>query len=417
MATTLIFFAFAIANRAKIWYNITKDVQGEVRMDQRTQQRGTARSNTSFLQPRTWPGQQYWILLTITIILLVAFTAAFFVLLLSEGDGFSRPSGADAEDYINNGGINKGNESTEKNNTLTGVDIAQLTTKPSISNYISKSSYVNPVGVINSNNTILIEIGKDFCNAIAEKDADAKIYPASMTKVMSLVVACENLNTLDKKLTVSKETVQYMTSNGGSGVGLIEGEELTVNDCLYLTSYQSDTVAILTLAEYIAGSEAKFVDMMNQKARELGLNNTHFSNSTGLHDENNYTTCREMAAIMTYALDNPYCKKLLTSYEGYDITIKAWDKETETYVDKECTFYSTWYSGRFKDNPKLDTVVVKAAKTGYTDEAGVCLVSYAESKASGRRYINVIVGKPKGSGLSETKSTEEVKKIYNTYAE
>ena len=114
---------------------------------------------------------------------------------------------------------------------------------------------------------------------------------------------------------------------------------------------------------------------------------------------------------MIYALDNPLCNELLTSYTGYSLVTNM-----RTEADK-CKFYSTWYSGRFSDRPTLETVVVKGGKTGYTDEAGVCLVTYAESKTTGKKYVNVIVGKPKGSGLSETKSTNEVKMIYNKYAE
>jgi D-alanyl-D-alanine carboxypeptidase (penicillin-binding protein 5/6) len=226
-----------------------------------------------------------------------------------------------------------------------------------------------------------------------------------------LLIVCENLTDTTTKLTVSEKNVQFMSDSDGSGYGLKAGEILTVKDLLYLTSYQSDTVAILTLAEYISGSEEKFVELMNDKVRSLGLTSTNFSNCTGLHDENNYTTCREMAAIMTHALDNPLCKELLTSFNGYPLVTNM-----RTEADK-CKFYSTWYSGRFTDNPRLETVTVKGGKTGYTDEAGVCLVSYAESRNTGKKYINVIVGKPKGSGLSESKSTEEVKKIYNTYAE
>jgi D-alanyl-D-alanine carboxypeptidase len=78
----------------------------------------------------------------------------------------------------------------------------------------------------------------------------------------------------------------------------------------------------------------------------------------------------------------------------------------------DCTFYSAWYSVRFGDKPKLDSVTVRAAKTGYIDESGISLVSYATDK-NGGKYINVIVGKPKGQGLSESDSTKEVKKIYN----
>jgi D-alanyl-D-alanine carboxypeptidase (penicillin-binding protein 5/6) len=243
----------------------------------------------------------------------------------------------------------------------------------------------------------------DSYTSVAEKSADKRIYPASMTKVMSLLVACENLKSLKTTLTVTQETVDYMNKMGGSGLGLKVGEKVSTQDLLYLTAYQSDTVAIMMLANHIAGSEAKFVELMNAKARTLNLGNTHFSNCTGLHAEDNYTTCREMAAIFAYALENPLCKELLTSYNAYSVGGKY-------------TLYSSWYSGRFDDNPRLATVTVKGGKTGYIDESGFCLVSYAEGRSSGKKYIQVIVGQPKGSGLTEDLSVKDIKYVYNTYA-
>lgn len=378
-------------------------------MDQRTQQKSTPRRNMGFPEPRRWPGQKYWIILITTIILLVACTMSLFVILLTETDGYSRPN-----DSQQSGGSSGTSSLVDKPTTRPQTNKETIApTTPSLSNYIATTSqFVQQIdGVIDSNNTILIEIGADSCVSIAEKDADSKIYPASMTKVMSLLVACENLSDTTTKLTVTQEIADYSEKNDGSGFGLKVGEVLTVKDLLYLTSYQSDTIAILTLAEHISGSEAKFVELMNAKAREIGLTQTNFSNCTGLHDENNYTTCREMAAIMTYALDNPLCRELLTSYNGYKLITSM-----RTEEDKNIC-YSTWYSGRFKDNPRLSTVVIKGGKTGYTDESGVCLVTYAESKSTDKAYINVIVGKPKGSGLNESISTSEVKKIYNTYAQ
>ncbi len=392
-------------------------------MNPQTQQKGTPRSKTAFPQPRTWPGQKYWIILITTIILLVSFTASFFVFLLTETDEYSSPSISNKVNISNK----LPPKATEKvTGTVGDVDTDMFVTVPTMSNYVSTQSpfvknldgLIEPTDIEHeSNNTILIEIGNGSCTSIAEKNADAKIYPASMTKVMSLVVACENLKNINTKLVVSEEHVRYMNDYGGSGVGLAAGQTLTVKDCLYLTSYQSDTVAVLMLAEHVAGSVADFVELMNDKAKALGLSNTNFANCTGLHDENNYTTCREMAAIMTYALDNPLCYELLTSYNAYPITLKVWDSEAGQHVEKECKFYSSWYSARFGDKPKLETVTITAGKTGYIDESGFCLVSYAVSRASGRKYVNVIVGKPKGSGLNEVISTNQVKTIYNTYAE
>ncbi|MBO5845022.1 MAG: D-alanyl-D-alanine carboxypeptidase, partial [Clostridia bacterium] len=254
---------------------------------------------------------------------------------------------------------------------------------------------------------ILVKVGADSLVSIVEKNADAKMYPASMTKVMTLVVACERVTDLDKKLEVTAEIAKFAEDNDGSGAGLKVGESYTVKDLLYLISYKSDTIASMLIAEHIAGSEMAFVSLMNEKAQQLGLNGTHFANCTGLYHEENYSTCRDIATIMAYALDNEMAFKVLSSYEGYAMTVGGVD----------CKFYSGWYSGkaRFADNPRLSTVTVKAAKTGYIDESGISLVSYAVGK-DGSKYINVIVGQPKGSGLTESMSTAEVKLIYNTYA-
>jgi len=256
-----------------------------------------------------------------------------------------------------------------------------------------------------SNNTILVKLDENGLSSIAEKNADAKMFPASMTKVMTLIVACERVTDLNKKLTVDEETAQYAYEQGGSGAGLKAGESYRVEDLLYLISYKSDTIASIIIAEHIAGSEEAFVALMNEKAQKLGLTGTRFANCTGLYNENNYSTCRDIASIMAYALDNELAFKCLSSFRGREMTVGGVD----------CTFYSAWYSERFRDNPKLKTVTVKAGKTGYIDESGMSLVSYAVG-ADGQKYINVIVGKPKGSGLSESMSTSEVKKIYNTYA-
>ena len=358
-----------------------------------------------------WPGQKYWIILFTTVVLLIAFTASFFVLLFLDGadDGY--------KDFNDDQGVSS---STNKKPNVNTNKEPIYPTVPTRNNYVAESSGFSQQigGLIQSNNAVLVELGS--YQAIAEKDADMKIYPASMTKVMTLLVACENVTSLSKKLTVTQEAIDYKRAQGGSGL-LVDsslGDAFTIEDLLYILSYDSDTIACLLLAKEIAGSEAAFVDMMNAKARSLGLTSTHFTNSTGLHNEEHYSTCREMAAIMAYALDNTLARRILLSIETK--SFKAYKGNTD---EKTVTYYASpdWYQTdggtRFKGNVKLETVTVKGGKTGYTDEAGVCLVSYAESNSTGKCYINVIVGKPKGSGVKESVSVADVKCIYNTYAE
>lgn len=354
------------------------------------------------------PGPAYFIILTVTIILLIAFTIAFFAVFSRQSSSNDVNDDFQGNSHSSNSSNSSASGSTQKPNSSIGGGVSVGgnsvgKTVPKRASYISKrsASVANVGEQIRSDNVILIDL--DTYESIAEKSADTQIYPASMTKVMSLLVACENLKSLKTKLTVTKEITDYAQEMGGSGIGLKVGDQLTTQDLLYLTAYSSDTVAVIMLANHVAGSEANFVAKMNEKARALKLSNTHFDNCTGLFSENNYTTCREMAAIMAYALDHPLCKELLTSYNAYSVAGKY-------------TIYSSWYSGRFNNNPRLSTVTVKGGKTGYIDESGFCLVSYAEGKSSGKRYIQVIVGEPKGSGLTEALSVKDIKYVYDNYA-
>lgn len=353
----------------------------------------------------------FLVVLIVTFVLLVALAVGLVVVMNGE---FDRPSNGGSGG--GKGGKDKTEQTTTGNNNKPSVPAGTNTT-PLFPTNETRDSYnistaadvvtLTDDSFIKSNNTILVKVGADSLVSVVEKNADAKMYPASMTKVMTLIVACERVTDLDKKLEVTAEIAKFAEDSDGSGAGLKVGESYTVKDLLYLISYKSDTIASLLIAEHIAGSEVAFVDLMNQKVRDLGLVGTHFANCTGLYHAENYSTCRDIATIMAYALDNEMAFGVLSSYTGYKMTVGGVD----------CTFYSGWYSGRarFADNPRLSTVTVKAAKTGYIDESGISLVSYAVGK-DGSKYINVIVGKPKGSGLTESMSTSEVKLIYNTYA-
>ena len=335
------------------------------------------------------PGPKYFIILVTTIILLFSFSVAFCAVFIKQL--------IDVDVDVN--------DVDPPTNSVEGPVNPTIPKKP----YISKSaSDIQLVGdQVNSDNVILVDIDRN--ESIVEKYADDMIYPASMTKVMSVLVVCERAKNLNKKLTIKQKTINYAYSMEGSLYGIPAGAELTIKDLLYLTSYFSDTAAVLTLAEYIGGgSEAGFVKLMNEKAKAIGLKNTHFDNCTGLHSEENYSTCREMAAIFAYALDNSLCKKILTDTQPYKFTAN----------ESNYTIWSpSWYSQRVANDPNLETVTVKGGKTGYIEESGYCLVSYAEGK-SGRRYIQVVIG----DKITVVKKKEkiwygnDVKFIYNNYA-
>ena len=352
-----------------------------------------------------WPSRTYFLILFVTVVLLISFTVTLVAVLLIGGDDTPRPS----EDPNGNGGSNNG---------IFGNYNSLYPTTATRDSYLSTTAenVIHIGNAINSNNSILVDLST--YTSVAEKGADQVIYPASMTKVMTLLVACENVTSLDKKLVVAQEDIDYKNTHGGSGLLVASslGDGFTIEDLLYMISYKSDTIACLMIAKEIAGGEDGLVSMMNAKARQLGLTKTNFTNCTGLHNVSHVTTCREMAAIMAYALENELARKILLSTDTR--AIPAYDGNSDTKVVTywaHCEWYTKEGGTRFKGNVVLDTVTVKAAKTGYTDEAGVCLVSYAETKSK-KGYINVIVGKPKGSGLTESISTQEVRDIYNNYA-
>lgn len=242
---------------------------------------------------------------------------------------------------------------------------------------------------------------------IASKKAQKQIFPASMTKVMSLIVVYENLpnkDSLNNKITITQDMIDQKIREQLSGDLYME-DVLTVKDMIYALMLKSDGIAAIGLAEYIAGSEAAFVDLMNQKAAEMGLKQTNFTNCTGIHSENHYTTCQEMAAIMMYAMQNPFCAEVMSA--------ASYRTVTNAYPDG-ITFYHSLLVAKFEQElPYLDlkTVDVTAGKTGWTGkESGRCLVSYAVGE-NGHKYVLVTAKAP-----NKNEEVLDLEYIYNNYA-
>ena len=129
------------------------------------------------------------------------------------------------------------------------------------------------------------------------KGGDEQRYPASITKIMTLLVAVEN-STMDEKVTFTETGVRNVTADS-SNIGTKVGEVLTMEDCLHALIIQSANDVAAQIAEHIGGTEQAFIDMMNQRAQEIGCTNTHFANSSGLPDDNHYSSARDMALILS----------------------------------------------------------------------------------------------------------------------
>lgn len=141
------------------------------------------------------------------------------------------------------------------------------------------------------------------------KGADEQRYPASITKIMTLLVAVEN-STLDEKVTFTETGVKNVNADS-SNIGTQVGEVLTMEDCLYALIIQSANDVAAQIAEHIGGTEQAFIDMMNQRAQEIGCTNTHFANSSGLPDDNHYSSARDMALIFREGLKNDTFRKVI----------------------------------------------------------------------------------------------------------
>lgn len=214
---------------------------------------------------------------------------------------------------------------------------------------------------------------------IAGREPDSKIYPASMTKVMTLLVAVENISDLDNSYYTFKfDELNQLYLDEASVAGFLVDEKVSAREMLYGLVLPSGADAAVGLANLVAGSEEEFAKLMNKKCDELGLKNTHFENTSGLHDNNQYTTPIEMAVIMMAAMDNPVCAEVLSTYQH---TTAATTQHPEGIL-----LTSTMFSRMYGD--EVEGVSITAGKTGYVNESKHCLVNYAEK--NGKHYICVM---------------------------
>ncbi len=250
-----------------------------------------------------------------------------------------------------------------------------------------------------STNAILVDVNTD--EIVAVRGAYDRISPASMTKVLTVLVAAEAIEKadLDDTFTMTLEITDYAYINDCSYVGFLDGEVVTVRDLFYGTVLPSGGDAAVGLATYVAGSHEAFVDMMNAKLEELGLSDSaHFTNCVGLYDDNHYCTVYDMAVIMDAAMENELCREVLSAHTY---------TTTPTTQHPEGIEISNWFLRRIEDKDTGGLVV--GAKTGYVVESGNCGVSY-EEYADGKPYICVTA-----NAHSSWRCIYDHVEIYNRY--
>lgn len=229
---------------------------------------------------------------------------------------------------------------------------------------------------VQSSYALLVDL--DDNTIVSQKSAYDRISPASMTKILTVLVAAEHVTDLDDTFTITKEITDFSYSHDCSAVGFLDEETVTVRDLLYGTILPSGGDAAAGLACYVAGSMDAFVDMMNEKLAELGLSDTaHFTNCVGLYDENHYCSIYDMAMILKAAVENDLAREVLTAHT---YTTSATEQHPEGIT------ISNWFLRRIEDKDTKGTVV--CAKTGFVVQSGNCAASYEETD-SGKHYICV----------------------------
>ena len=254
---------------------------------------------------------------------------------------------------------------------------------------------------VNSSNVLLMDVKSG--KVIGDLNGEDQIYPASMTKIMTAIVALESFSNLDTEITLSDDIFYALDGQDATQAGFQAGESVQVRDLIYGVILPSGAECCLALADEISGSEEAFAEKMNQKARSIGMKNTNFKNCTGLHDPEHYSTAYDIALLLKYALHNDDFRAVIESH--FHST-----PATNVHPDG-ITYYSTMFKNM------SDTTVtggeILGGKTGYTSEAGHCLASFAT--IYDREYILVTAGAP--ADATGVPHLLDAKTIYNRLGE
>ena len=315
----------------------------------------------------------------ILVLVIICIALAAAIIYLSVKLSSDRQDGQGAGNMSTVSGSVTGQESEDRDDIAEGSET--VTAEP------SPTATPEPLGPVTTISPDAIQSIYGYMERVSDgsvaldKSASERMYPASMTKVMTMLVAIENLPDLDEELQVTTEVIASLLEQHSSMAGFAEGEWVSVRDLLYGALLPSGGEACITLANRIAGSEAAFADLMNQKAAELGLTGTHFVNSTGLHDDNHYSTCVDIAKLFKAALENDLFYEIVTTH--------SYRCEPDDFYPEGLELHSTMFSSLENiSGPTLaNGAVIMGGKTGTTDEGGNCLVSFADYK--GQTYILV----------------------------
>ncbi len=251
---------------------------------------------------------------------------------------------------------------------------------------------------IDSKNVIVINCETN--KVVAARGATTRCYPASTTKIMTVLTAVDYIKDYNQTFTFSYEVTDPFYRQEATMAGFADGEAITLTDMLYGAILESGADATYGIAVTLAGSEEEFVKLMNKKADELGLKDTNFTNTTGLFDKNHYTTPEDMAVIVREAMKNELLNKILSTYQ--------YTTATTAQHPQGIALQSTLFTYMYGTEPEGSDIL--GGKTGFVNESGYCIASFGQSD-SGTDYVCVTL-----NGLSLWPTVYDQIDLYTRYA-
>ena len=285
-------------------------------------------------------------------------------------------------------------------------DLSSVAETP-VSNYPVQSAGYKDISIkgMSANTAILVDA--DTNEIVAGYNYEKKIYPASLTKILTLLVAAENIQDMDATYKFTSDDIDPLIEDNASRAGFEAGETVTMEDLLYSAILVSGADGTTGLANAVAGSEEKFVELMNAKIQELGLTGTNFVNASGLHNKNHYSTAIDIAVLTKAAMDNETCRKVLTT-TSYTTSKTKQHKDGIELTSIIAQRIEGYYIDCDGDGNADDGISIEGGKTGFTDEAKYTLSTILDD--NGHTYICVTT-----KSKDELKSVEDQIAIYEKY--
>ena len=235
---------------------------------------------------------------------------------------------------------------------------------------------------------------------LLDRNGGQSIFPASLTKIMTVLVAIEHTDDLRRTVTMDPTWYDELIAADAAMAGFLPGERVTVKDLMAGAILASGAECCAALAAETAGNQTGFVDMMNQKAQEIGMNSTHFSNATGLHNEQHVTTAKDLALLLRRALQNKTFRTIFTTKR---YSVRPTNRHPQG-ITLTSSLFTKMSSASFPGGQIL------GGKTGYTNQAGLCLATLAVR--DGTEYILITAG-ANGDHRTEQYNILDAMAVYN----